>query len=83
MKKKDIFALIFAVVIFVVLAAVIYRYVFPPQKNTGIKVEVPRPVVAQFDNDTIDNVLLKNDQVVDFTPNINPDANAASKPVVQ
>ncbi len=83
MKKKDIFALIFAVVVFVITGAVVYRYVFPPQQNTGIKVEVPRPVVAEFDRDTIDNVLLKEDQVKDYTPNISPDANAKPKPVVQ
>lgn len=83
MKKKDIITLVIAIAIFMVAGGVIYRYLVPPSKNTGIKVEVPRPVVPEFDTATIEGVLKNKDQVQDFTPDISPDANAQPKPIVQ
>lgn len=83
MKKKDIVSLVVAIAIFMVAAGVIYRYIVPPPQNTGIKVEVPRKVVPEFDVATINNVLRNKDVVQDFTPDISPDANAKPKPIVQ
>ncbi len=83
MKRKDIVSLVIAIVIFMVAAGVIYLYVVPPPKDTGIKVEVPRKVVSEFDMSTINGVLLNKDKVQDFTPDINPDPNAKPKPIVQ
>ena len=83
MKRKDIISLVVAIAIFMVAAGVIYRYVVPPPKNTGIKVEVPRKVVPEFDMATVNNDLKNKDVVQDFTPDINPDPNAKPVPVIQ
>jgi LPS O-antigen subunit length determinant protein (WzzB/FepE family) len=79
MKKRDIITIIIAVVIFIVAAGLIYRYFVPPPKDSGIKVEVPRPVSPTFNQDQLNT--LKND-VKDFSPDLTP-KDSGNKPVIQ
>lgn len=69
MKKSSIVAIIFSVIIVVVGTALLYRYLAPPTKGSGVKYEVPHPVNPQFNQEQLN--VLKND-VVDYSQNINP-----------
>ena len=79
MKKRDIITLIISVVILLIAAALLYRYFVPPARNSGVQVEVPRPVETSFDKASIDT--LKNN-TRDFTPDITPTESAA-RPIIQ
>ncbi len=79
MKKRDIITLIISVIIFIVAAGLVYRYIVPPPKDTGIKVEVPHPVDPTFNSDQLNT--LKND-VKDFSPDLTP-KDSGNKPVIQ
>lgn len=69
MKKQDIIKLITAVIIVLVFVSLLYRYLVPPAKDNGIKVEVPHPVQPSFNSSQLDT--LKNN-VKDYTPDITP-----------
>ena len=51
MKKKDMTALVFAAVIFLVIGYVLYSQLAVPKKATSkvVEVEVVGPITAQFD----------------------------------
>lgn len=83
MKKKDVIALIVSIVIFMVAGGLIYRFMVPPPKNTGIKVEIPHKVTVTFDAETIKVLSDTQNGVTDFTPSIEPDQNSKPTPVVQ
>lgn len=83
MKKKDIITLIVSIVIFMVAGVLIYRFIVPPPKDTGIKVIIPRPVKTSFDSEIIKILRDKEKGVTDFTPSIDPDPNAPKKPIIE
>lgn len=87
MKKKDIVALVVSIAIFMVAGGLIYRYVVPPPKNTGIKVEIPHKVTTTFKENEykgiINTLTDTTNGVTDFTPSIDPDQNAKPQPVIQ
>lgn len=68
MKRRDIITIVIAIVIFIITAGVIYRYFVPPPKNSGITVEIPRPVVTDFSQDQLQTL----HSLTDFTQDINP-----------
>ena len=68
MRKKNIITIVVAVTAFIVIGALLYRYIFPPTKGTGIQVTIPHKVNPNFNQEELD--ALKND-VVDYTVNIN------------
>lgn len=69
MKRRDIMITIVSVIVFVVAAALLYRYLAPPTKGSGVQYTVPHPVDPNFNQDQLK--VLKND-VVDYGQNINP-----------
>jgi hypothetical protein len=68
MRKKNIITIVVAVTAFIVVGALLYRYIFPPTKGTGIQVTIPHKVNPNFNQEELG--VLKND-VVDYTVNIN------------
>jgi LPS O-antigen subunit length determinant protein (WzzB/FepE family) len=68
MRKKNIITIIISAVIFMVAAALLYRYLAPPTKGSGIQVTVPHKVNPNFNQEQLN--ILKND-VVDYTVNTN------------
>ncbi len=78
MKKKDIITLIVAVVIIIIVIGLLYRYIVPPAKNSGVMVEVPHPVDPQFNQSQLNT--LKS--TTDFTQDITPQ-NSGNKPIIQ
>lgn len=69
MKKRDITIIIVSVVIFIIAAALLYRYLAPPTQGSGVKVIIPHPVDSNFNQEQL-NVL--KDDVVDYSQNITP-----------
>lgn len=80
MKRKDIITIVISVVIIVIIIGLVYRYIVPPPADTGVKVEVPRPVVPTFNQDQLKT--LKND-VKDYSQDIAPKDNGGNNPVIQ
>lgn len=64
MRKKNIITIIISTVVFIVAAALLYRYLAPPTKNSGIMVTIPHPVNPTFNQDQLN--VLQND-VTDYT----------------
>ncbi|MBI2798144.1 hypothetical protein HYX70_02450 [Candidatus Saccharibacteria bacterium] len=79
MKKKDIITLIIAVVIFIIALALLYRYIVPPPKNSGVMVEVPHPVEPTFNQGQLNT--LKKD-TTDFTQDLTPKG-SSNQPLIQ
>jgi hypothetical protein len=79
MKKRDITLLVVAVLIVIVTLALIYRYIIPPPKDTGITVIVPHPVDPNFNQQQLDT--LKN-KTTDFSADITP-KDSGNKPIIQ
>lgn len=79
MKKKDVITLIIAVIVLIIALALLYRYLVPPSKNSGVVVEVPHPVDPQF-NQTQLNTLKKDTR--DYTQDLTP-KDSGTKPVLQ
>lgn len=77
MKKRDIAAIVIAVVIFVVAAGLVYRYFAPPTKDSQVKVTVPHQVSPDFDNGQLQD--LGNPSLHDYTPDITPNFPDKSK----
>jgi LPS O-antigen subunit length determinant protein (WzzB/FepE family) len=69
MKRRDIITIIISLIIVLVVAALLYQYIAPPTKNSGIKYEVPHAVNPNFNQDQLK--VLKND-VTDYSQNISP-----------
>jgi len=80
MKKKDIITLIISVIILIITLGLVYRYLVPPAKDTGIKVEVPHPVDPEFNQEQLKT--LKND-VKDYSQDLTPKDNGGTKPIIQ
>lgn len=79
MKKRDITLLIIAVIIFIITLGLIYRYIIPPPKDSGITVIVPHPVSPTFNQQDLDTL---KTQTVDFSADITP-KDAGNKPIIQ
>ena len=80
MKKKDIVIIVVSVGIFIVAAALLYRYFAPPTQGSGIKVIIPHPVDPNFNQEQLN--VLKND-VTDYSQNIAPiDSTQPAQPSV-
>jgi hypothetical protein len=58
-----------SVAIVIVAIALLYRYIAPPTKGSGVKYEVPHKVDPNFNEEQLK--VLKND-VVDYNQNISP-----------
>jgi LPS O-antigen subunit length determinant protein (WzzB/FepE family) len=69
MKRKNVVLIVSSVVMVLLAVALLYRYLAPPTKGSGIMVVVPHPVVPTFNQDQLNT--LKND-TVDFSQNIAP-----------
>lgn len=69
MKRRDIITIIVSVVIFIIAAALLYRYLAPPTQGSGVKVIIPHPVDPNFNQEQLN--VLKND-VTDYSQNIAP-----------
>jgi len=80
MKRKEILTIIISVAVVIMLLAFVYRYFVPAAKDSGIQVEVPRPVTPTFNQDQLNT--LKND-VKDFSQDLTPKDNGGGKPVIQ
>ncbi len=80
MKRNDIIKLSLSVAALIVVLAFAYRYFVPAPKNSGIQVEVPRPVTPTFDQDQL-NTLKR--EVKDFSQDLTPKDNGGTKPVIQ
>lgn len=70
MKKRDIILVSVSVVVLVIVGALLYRYIAPPTKNSGIKYTVPHPVNPNFDTKQIVELKTKTD----YSQNISPQA---------
>jgi len=68
MRKKNIITIIISAVAFIVAVALLYRYLAPPTKGSGIQVVVSAPVNPSFNQEQLN--VLKAD-VVDYTVSIN------------
>lgn len=68
MRRKNIVTIIVSTVVFIVAAALLYRYLAPPTKNSGIMVTVPHAVNPTFNQEQLN--VLQND-VVDYTVSTN------------
>ena len=80
MKKKDIITIVISVVILVVIAGLAYRYLIPPSPNTGVQVEVPRPVDPNFNQEQLNT--LKND-VKDYSQDLTPKDTGGNNQIIQ
>jgi len=69
MKRRDMIIVIASVAIVIVAIALLYRYIAPPTKGSGVKYEVPHKVDPNFNEEQLK--VLKND-VVDYNQNISP-----------
>ena len=68
MRKKNIITIMISAVAFIVAVALLYRYLAPPTRGSGVQVVVPAPVNPNFNQEQL-NVLQSD--VVDYTVNIN------------
>jgi len=68
MKRKNIITIIISAIVFIVAVALLYRYLAPPTKCSGIQVTIPHAVNPTFNQDQLN--VLQND-VVDYTVNTN------------
>lgn len=75
MNKKNTIIIISTTAVVIAASALIYSYIAPPSKGTGITVEVPHPVTPTFNQAQLD--ILKN-KVVDYSQNISPAATSSS-----
>jgi len=80
MKKKDIIIIVISVVIVVAIAGLVYRYLIPPSSNTGVQVEVPRPVSPTFNQEQLNT--LKND-VKDYSQDLTPKDTGGNNQIIQ
>ncbi|MEI8073057.1 MAG: hypothetical protein WCH00_03135 [Candidatus Saccharibacteria bacterium] len=80
MKRKNIITIVTSVAVFIVLLALIYRYLVPPSKNSGVMVTVPHPVNPTFNQDQL-NVLKSS--VKDYSQDLTPKDNGGNKPIIQ
>lgn len=69
MKKKNVVLIVSSVIVVLLALALLYRYIVPPSKGTGIMVVVPHPVSPTFNQEQLNT--LKND-TVDYSQNITP-----------
>lgn len=69
MRNRNIITIVVVFVVILLAGAVLYRYLAPPTKGSGIMVEVPHPVDPTFNQEQLNT--LKND-VVDYSQNIAP-----------
>jgi len=74
MRKKNIITIAVSVAIFLVAAALLYRYLFPPTSNSGIKYEAPHPVNPNFNQTQLEVLKSKKD----YTQNIKPQSSLES-----
>ncbi len=56
MNKKTITTIIISVAIFVLAVALLYRYLIPPSKGSGVQVTIPHPVNPNFNQEEIDTL---------------------------
>ncbi len=56
MNKKTITTIIISIAIFVLAGALIYRYIIPPAKGSGVQVTIPHPVNPNFNQEAIDTL---------------------------
>ena len=71
MRKKNIITIMISAVAFIVAVALLYRYLAPPTRGSGVQVVVPAPVNPSFNQEQL-NVLQAD--VVDYTVSINVSA---------
>lgn len=80
MNKKNIISIVVSVIVIVIIIGLVYRYLIPPSPNTGVQVEVPRPVVPTFNEEQLKT--LKND-VKDYSQDITPKDTGGNNKVIQ
>lgn len=69
MKRRDIFIIIASVVVVLIVAGLLYRYLAPPSADSTIQVEIPHPVDPNFNEIQLN--VLKHD-VRDYSQDITP-----------
>lgn len=78
MKKRDITLLIVSVLIFIVTLGLLYRYLVPPPKDSGITVVIPHPVDPNFNQEQLDQLKATTDFSQDLTPK-----DSGNNPIIQ
>jgi LPS O-antigen subunit length determinant protein (WzzB/FepE family) len=69
MKRRDLTIIIVSLTVFIIAVALLYRYIAPPTKGSGVKYVVPHKVDPRFNDEQLN--VLKNG-VVDYSQNISP-----------